>query len=86
MPKPLDIYWTAGVNFTMEWYEYKIPIEKWDTVNILLERLKYVDEVCLDHQCWVKIDPDTYNPVVAVRRCKIVADKIQRILERYRTT
>ncbi len=48
-----------------------------------LERLRYVDEACLDHQAWVTIDPDTDRFPAAERRVKATTAKVERAILRW---
>lgn len=72
------------VDFTEQFYAANIPTEKWDTIVDQLSRFQYVEETCLNHCCWVKLDLATQDGAVAVRRTEETVEKINRLIERYK--
>lgn len=54
-------YWTATVDFTAEYYAANMSFDDGEEFEEKLGALPYVDETCINHQCWVKIDPGTRN-------------------------
>lgn len=54
-----------------------------DQLQATLESLRYVDEVCFDHQAWAIVCPETDRFPVADRRLAEVKAKIQRAMERW---
>lgn len=46
-------------------------------------RLKYVSEFWIDHMCFVIIDTETDNFLLAKKRMKSVMEKVERVFIRY---
>jgi len=53
------------------------------TVEGMILRLKYVQEVWINHMCIVVLDLETNSPIVAKRRTEKFLEKLDRLLTRY---
>jgi len=54
-----------------------------DQLQARIERLKYVDEVCLTHQAWMIVATETSRFDVAERRLKNVKAKVMRVITKW---